>query len=108
MDIFRLPSAGGPFETVIKSPWNDYIPAVSPDHSKIAFISDRSGTNQIWIYEPAVDRYRQVTSGNSLDIFTYWGKLEWTTSNTILFSGYERENQPGYGVFTVESTDPTE
>jgi TolB protein len=105
MDIFRIPADGGTIEPVVQSPWNDYIPAVSPDQSKIAFISDRSGTDQIWLYEPASDRYRQVTGDGRFDILTYWGKLEWPDGNRILFTGYEHGNDPDYGIFAVEVPD---
>jgi Tol biopolymer transport system component len=105
MDIFRMPSPGGVAEPVIQSPWNDYIPAVSPDHTKTAFISDRSGSVQIWLYEPASGRYRQVTGDGRFGILTDWGKLEWVDAETILFSGYETDTYSKYGVFTVKIID---
>jgi Tol biopolymer transport system component len=102
MDIYRISAGGGEAEPVIQSPWRDFIPAVSPDHSKIAFVSERSGRNQIWVYEPASDRYRQVTGDGRFDVQTYWGKLEWIDGNTILFTGYETGTNSQNGIFTVD------
>lgn len=102
MDIYRMPALGGAAEPVIQSPWNELIPAVSPDLGKIAFVSERSGSNQIWVYEPASDRYHQVTGDGRFDVQTYWGKLEWPDGNTILFTGYEMGTDSQYGIFTVD------
>jgi len=46
---------------VFESRWSDYTPSISPDQTKIAFISNRSRTHQVWIYHIASKTYTQLT-----------------------------------------------
>lgn len=41
----------------------DFAPAISPDASRIAFISNRSGDYEIWIYNRADGSVRKLTTG---------------------------------------------
>jgi Tol biopolymer transport system component len=71
----------------IDSRWNDYCPSISPDKNKIAFISDRSGTNQIWIFTIGNKTLRQL-AGFSIDDYLdeNWNKIEWIDNLTIQFT----------------------
>jgi Tol biopolymer transport system component len=40
----------------------DYCPALSPDGTQIAFISDRNGTEEIWVVKLSTGALRQVTA----------------------------------------------
>lgn len=40
----------------------DYCPALSPDGTQIAFVSDRSGTEEIWVVNIATGALRQLTA----------------------------------------------
>ncbi|MBS0516002.1 MAG: PD40 domain-containing protein [Proteobacteria bacterium] len=40
---------------------NDSTPAVSPDGNHIAFLSDRSGSNQVWLYDRTTDSAEALT-----------------------------------------------
>lgn len=40
---------------------SDSAPAVSPDGNHIAFLSDRSGFNQVWLYDSATDSAEALT-----------------------------------------------
>ena len=71
----------------IVSDWNDYCPSISPDNKKIAFISDRSGSNQIWLYSMDNNSLRQLTGFPSLGgIDRWWNRIEWTNNSYILFT----------------------
>jgi len=48
-------------ETIIESRWNDYNPSISPDRTKIVFISDRSGMNEVWLLDRENGTIRQIT-----------------------------------------------
>ncbi|MDD9957442.1 MAG: amidohydrolase family protein [Gammaproteobacteria bacterium] len=48
-DIYRLDIAGGEAETITSGMGFDSQPVVSPDGTRIAFISDRDGKDNLWI-----------------------------------------------------------
>ena len=51
-DLYSLPIAGGPATRITSGLGFDSQPAISPDGEWIAFISDRSGSNNLWIAKP--------------------------------------------------------
>ncbi len=74
-------------EKVIESVWNDYCPSISPDDKTIAFISDRSGTNQIWIYNLDTQKYKQLTGYRDNEyISESWTRIEWIDNQNITFT----------------------
>jgi len=69
------------------SQWNDYIPSISPDDKRVAFISNRSGTNQVWIYHFDRKTYSQITGYSMHESVEHtWNKIEWIDKTTILFT----------------------
>ncbi|MFT6401471.1 MAG: Tol biopolymer transport system component [Pseudohongiellaceae bacterium] len=48
-DLYRLPVAGGQAQRITSGLGFDSQPVVSPDGQKIAFITDRSGKDNLWI-----------------------------------------------------------
>jgi Tol biopolymer transport system component len=71
----------------IVSDWNDYCPSVSPDNKNIAFISDRSGSYQIWLYSTDTGLLKQVTGFPALGgVNRWWNRIEWMDSSNILFT----------------------
>lgn len=71
----------------IVSAWNDYCPSISPDNRKIAFISDRSGSDQIWLYSMDNNSLKQLTGFPSLGgVDRWWNRIEWTDNSNILFT----------------------
>jgi len=40
---------------------NDFSPSVSPDRNHVAFVSDRSGSSQLWLYDRATDSAEPLT-----------------------------------------------
>lgn len=43
--------------------YRDFAPAISPDGKEVAFVSDRTGAPELWIYDRAARQARQVTTG---------------------------------------------
>jgi Tol biopolymer transport system component len=69
------------------SDWNDYSPSISPDNKKIAFISDRSGSNQIWLYSLENNSLKQLTGFSEDENVDYsWNRIEWIDNLYILFT----------------------
>ncbi len=86
--IFRLDLQNGSIDPIINSRWKDICPSSSPDNSKIAFVSNRSGNNQIWIYNLSTKLFRQITGSKGPYLNTDWGKIEWINDHKLLYSGY--------------------
>ena len=55
---------------VALSTGSDASPAIDPDGNRIVFVSDRSGTQQVWLYDPSVDAAAPLTDfpkGNAIN-----------------------------------------
>jgi len=60
--LFRLPVAGGTAEQLTFGPYYDIDPVFSPDGARVAFVSDRDGSeDNIFILELTTGRITQVT-----------------------------------------------
>ena len=74
-------------EPLIQSNWNDYNAAISPGADQIAFISDRSGNDQLWLYNLQSKEYKQLTGYEDNDYFDgNWTKIDWIDNNQLLFT----------------------
>ena len=72
---------------IFESKWNDYNPSISPDQKKIAFISNRSGFNQVWVYHNDSKSFSQITGYSNNESLIYeWSSIEWMDSSTIVFT----------------------
>ena len=77
-DLWRLPVSPangkqtGPPEEVIATTREDSRGSISPDGSKIAFNSDRSGDMNIWVFSFADRSTRQLTRGPGGDFQPTW------------------------------------
>jgi hypothetical protein len=63
-------------------------PSISPYKTCLGFISNRSGTNQIWAYNLITKLYRQITGSKGDNLNTDWGKLKWMNDKKLLYTGY--------------------
>ena len=62
-DLYTIPMEGGEATQLTKGMQFDSQPRFSPDGSKIAFISDASGGEGVWIYKLETDEREQLTKG---------------------------------------------
>jgi len=60
-DLYRLPIDGGDAVSLTSGIAWDFQPAFSPDGKRIAFISDRSGAENVWTMDIGGGDMRQVT-----------------------------------------------
>jgi Tol biopolymer transport system component/serine/threonine protein kinase len=58
-DVIKPATSGAPF---IPSTRNDYMPQFSPDSKRIAFVSERSGNQEIWVCDSDGSNSTQLTS----------------------------------------------
>ncbi|MBZ0268454.1 DPP IV N-terminal domain-containing protein [bacterium] len=61
-DIYLIPATGGTPVQVTTDPGTDLHPTWSPDGTQLAFLSNRSGNNDIWVI-PATSRARRRWPG---------------------------------------------
>jgi len=99
--IYRISLQNKEIEPVIISGWIDVCPTVSPDNKQIAFMSNRSGSYQIWIYNLITKRYKQITGDTGENVDSNMGKIEWINENTLLYGGFSPENS-NESIFTIE------
>src|ERR1700730_12733249 len=60
-DLYTLPMSGGTATRITNGPAWDCQPRYSPDGKHIVFMSDRSGSDQIWIADPDGSHTRALT-----------------------------------------------
>lgn len=60
-DIWSAPTTGGQARQLTQDDASDSAPHLSPDGKQLAFISNRDGSNQVYLMPPAGGAVRQVT-----------------------------------------------
>ena len=90
-DIYRIKSNGGAPEPVFDFDGIECAPAISPDNSSIAFLSDLSGKLQIWVYDFTGNRFYQPINSISYDFSEYWSEIKWKDNNTVFFTAFSKE-----------------
>ncbi len=63
-DLYTVPLEGGEAARVTQGMAFDQQPRYSPDGSRILFVSDRSGGENLWTLDPQTGDTTQVTKGN--------------------------------------------
>ncbi|MCH8962360.1 MAG: PD40 domain-containing protein, partial [Bacteroidetes bacterium] len=64
-DLYTAPLTGGTATPVTSGMAFDSQPRYSPDGTKLLFISDRSGSNNLWVIDFAKEDTLQVTKGKT-------------------------------------------
>jgi len=73
-DLYTVPIGGGDATRLTEGLAFDNQPRYSPDGSKLVFISDRSGGDNLWTLELASGDTAQITKGNG----SGWMSPDWT------------------------------
>jgi len=95
-EIFIVPSEEGVGEMtqVTSSGWRDRYQVWSPDGKYIAYVSDESLEEEIWLYEVATGEKEKVTEHESAKNRVVWSKdsqqFAWVGSNTMFVYDMER------------------
>lgn len=62
-DLYTLPVAGGEAKRLTEGPAWDQDPRWSPDGSKVLYVSDRGGNQEIWVRDVGAKKGTMVTKG---------------------------------------------
>ncbi|MCC7054953.1 MAG: PD40 domain-containing protein [Gemmatimonadaceae bacterium] len=62
-DLYTIPAAGGPATRITSGSGFDGQPRFAPDGKSIVFVSDRSGSENLWLVDPDGTRVRALTRG---------------------------------------------
>jgi Tol biopolymer transport system component/imidazolonepropionase-like amidohydrolase len=81
-DIYTMPIGGGRATRISGGPAFEFQPRFSPDGTRIAFVSDRDGMNNIWTMSPTGDDPRQITSEAERDVNT----PTWSADGEYIFA----------------------
>ncbi|MBM3811281.1 MAG: biopolymer transporter Tol [Acidimicrobiia bacterium] len=86
-EIFTIATERGEVQRVTDSFWRDQNPSWSPDGKWIAFISDRSGREEVWIADERGRGLKQLSDADCTK-----GALVWAPdSKSLLWSGSDRK-----------------
>jgi hypothetical protein len=88
-DIYKFDFATKVLSPVISSKWSDKIPKMSPDGNSIAFVSNRSGQDELWLYNLTTSQYSQITGEPGYELDTRYSEIQWLDNETLLISVIE-------------------
>lgn len=80
-DIYTMPIGGGAATRISGGPAFEFHPRFSPDGSRIAFVSDRDGMNNIWTMAPDGSDPAQVSRERERDV----NSPEWSADGEYIF-----------------------
>jgi tricorn protease len=87
-EIVIVPTESGIGErtAVTQSPWRERYQTYAPDGRRLAYVSDESGEEEVWVYDLATAQRRKLTTQPSVK-----GDLTWApTSQKLAFTGNNR------------------
>lgn len=87
-DIYTMPITGGTTTQLTKGIQYDVHPRYSPDGKSLVFISDKSGSDNIWTIDLATKEDKQITKEKKHNFFS----AEWTPDGEYLVGVKGRRN----------------
>lgn len=96
-DLYTVPMTGGEAKLLVGDASYDGMPKFSPDGKKVLFVSDRSGSDNLWTVGIDGKGYKAITQGrNTSYLSPFWAK----DGNTVFAS-----KGPGFGVYKLQMID---
>ena len=102
-DIWTVPAAGGEAHLLVSHPATESRPLYSPDGSRLAFVSTRTGAGNIYILTLATGELKRLTFSESPDRLDAWS----ADSQWIYFNSSVNDVAGQGDIFRVHSTGGT-
>jgi len=84
-ELFTIATDKGNAARVTSTPHRERLPAWSPDGKRIAFVSDRTGRDEVWVSDPDGKDARQLSDAETEKLALAWApdarSLAWTASD---------------------------
>ncbi|MBI2835113.1 MAG: PD40 domain-containing protein, partial [Acidobacteria bacterium] len=107
-DIYTLPTAGGEATRILDGMSFDSQPKFSPDGRLIAFLSDRSGVENLWTAKPDGSDPKPVTKDEKTsDRPQYLTSPSWTRDGRYLIVARSRPPERTFGLFIYDKDGGT-
>ncbi|MCF1191577.1 amidohydrolase family protein [Mangrovimonas sp. AS39] len=87
-DIYTIPISGGKATQITQGMAYDIHPRFSPDGKSLAFISDKSGCDNIWILDLETKKDKQISEEKKHNFFS----VVWTPDGDYLIGSKGRRN----------------
>ena len=101
-DLYRMPINGGQAQRITSGMAFDSQPTYSPDGKSIAFVSDRSGGESLWIARSDGSEPCRISMGDD-DV---WASLAWSADGKSLFASRFLPSSNAYELWRFEVADP--
>lgn len=88
-NIYKINTKTMTIIPIIESSWNDRNPSLSPDMTKLLFVSDRSGKNEVWQYQMDGQKLMQITGGNAFYFDARYSNIQWLNNKELLITAFE-------------------
>lgn len=92
-DIYTMPFAGGEAKVIAKGMPFDSQPKFSPDGKTIVFLSDRTGSENIWVMEPDGRNPKPITKGAK----SLFASPNWTPDGNYIIAS----KSAGFGPYAL-------
>ncbi|MBN2450621.1 MAG: PD40 domain-containing protein [Lentisphaeria bacterium] len=86
-DLWQVSSAGGLALPLTRHPADDHWPCISPDGTRIAFVSDRDGSRQLYVMPAGGGEPRQLTRHSE-----GYTPLEWLPDGAAILAAVDRDH----------------
>ncbi|MDG1527615.1 MAG: amidohydrolase family protein [Polaribacter sp.] len=91
-DLYTIPISGGKAKKVTKGMAYDVHPRYSPDGNSIVFVSDKSGSDNLWIRDLNTKEEKQLTKGKNQKHFS----ADWSPDGDYILGVRGRRNIKPY------------
>ena len=85
-DIYKINVSSKVLMPVIVAKWGDKNPVISPDGNTLAFVSTRSGEDELWTYDLINSKFRQITGDGGYNFISTYSEIQWLDDGRLLIS----------------------